>query len=72
MDSFPKTIASLNCYRNERITTQLRILAPPLDFSALKKLSLGARTKIKQAIGRQKTGSQRLPHAISHSHSIPS
>ena len=64
MDSFPKIIiASLNSYRNSRITTtlnlltswtlhilynishwQLRILAPPLDFSAPKKLSLGGAT----------------------------
>ena len=60
MDSFPKTIASLNSYRNDRITTtlnlstnstlhilynishwQLRILAPPLDFSAPKKIVTG-------------------------------
>ena len=61
MGSFPKIIASLNSYRNARITAtlnlltswtlhilynishwQLRILEPPLDFSAPKKLSLGA------------------------------
>ena len=93
MDSFPKTIASLNSYRNARITTtlnlltswtlhglrvapsvkderqmglhvgqnlhilynishwQLRILSPPLDFSTLKKLSLGALSPGRHATG---------------------